>query len=127
MPSPDKRGLVILIGAGASYDCSEIPAQVDPHQRLQAPGERLPLVADLFRPNEQLDAFPVVRSMAGDLRYEMGDGASSVEKHLRALVHHRLPSFRRAARLVPLYPQARLASLSADWESYSENYARLVW
>lgn len=87
--------LIVILGAGASYNCVELPSKAFPAPRLPLSpitevdeGFRPPLTVDLFEPkpkfNEILDRYPKVASLSEEIRARIRK-EESLEKILREM------------------------------------------
>jgi hypothetical protein len=112
--------IVVVTGAGASYDCVSEPAGPPP-----------PLTKDLFAERYAviLDRYPLVRQAAGDIRNAMrqtGEDAIALEDFLRErMAASSSPYTQRRYRQVPLYLQEVLSSASR-YTAEPDNYNVLV-
>lgn len=104
--------LVVVIGAGASYDC------VDPLEASADPDFKPPLTTDLFdnRPKfaEVLGRYPVVRSLSGEIRKQIRNG-ESLETLLHNQMNSPLPAFRKQFHQVPFYLQEIIYQCSVHY------------
>src|SRR5262245_19697098 len=94
--------LIVLLGAGASFDCSQDPP-------LDT-GWRPPLVTQLFDERDEftsiLGRYQDAQSLAPDLRVAVRAGAGSLEDYLREhVVNATSPYDQRRFRSIPLYLQ----------------------
>src|SRR5213592_520388 len=104
--------LVILLGAGASYDC------VDTERNLVEPGWRPPLVNQLFDArstfDEILNRYPGARALADQIRTALQQ-QKPLEELLRDMVGGPTLALRRGIWEVPLYLQELLGEVSARY------------
>src|SRR5437870_2145219 len=105
--------LVVLLGAGASYDCAdEIGADL-------TPGYQPPLVYDLFarRPTFDviLNKYPGARARADEIRTAVIKRGTGLEDLLRRMAVSSSLSLRRTIWEVPLYLQELLGEISLNW------------
>ena len=105
------RRLVVIIGAGASYDCASELVDKDP--RLQPP-----LVKDLFSTGFAgiLHRYPLAQAAAADIRRAIepvSENAVPLERYLREQMRDATDSYtRRRYRQIPLYLQDVLFTVS---------------
>jgi hypothetical protein len=121
------RQLVVIVGAGASWDCA------DPDKRL--PFEfRPPVVRELFDRTYQqvLDRYPITLDVAADLRPLLADPspdapALKLEDYLRDRLRDSPHLHRRTQYWsVPLYLQELLLQCSQNYTTQPDNFNRLV-
>jgi hypothetical protein len=122
------RNLVVITGAGASYDCAS--EMVDKTQR------RPPLVKDLFGTDfaDILLQYPLAQAAATDIRRAIGPGAESaiqLEDFLREQMRDAESTYaQRRYKQIPLYLQHVLFEVSkTDGSGYTrdvDNYNALV-
>jgi hypothetical protein len=115
----DTPYMLVLVGAGASYDCDDLG---------RGTADDMPLVKDLFDWNNVLNVYRRVATMAPALRAATGGDAptASVEEYLRRILRSGKEFEQAQAREVPLYLQHRIAQLSDAWLHHSGNFAILV-
>lgn len=109
------KNLVVLVGAGASYDC-----HVKDFARTANAGYRPPLTSELFSPRPEfqllLNDYPLIQPDAaaflGRLRR---DSTSSIEKYLRELEERTAPIFRQRSLLLGLYLQRLFHTVSNSY------------
>ena len=114
--------LIVVIGAGASYDCAS--GRVEP-----VAGWRPPLVKELFeqRFSEILHEYPLAEQIAPDIRIAVESGAVGLEAYLRdQLRRSPYPQLRRRYQAVPLYLQHLLWEAGRSYARHPDNYDRLV-
>jgi hypothetical protein len=123
------RALVVITGAGASYDC------VSSHV-LRRTEYRPPLVVELFAGvpaayAEILHEYPLAEAAAADIRPQLDAGAVAIEQFLRERLRDSSdPYARRRYLAVPLYLQHLLFQISkTDGSGYTrhpDHYDALV-
>jgi hypothetical protein len=127
-----KRQLIVVIGAGASFDCA--------HTNTRPIGDLLPppLVADLFQPNHMklLDEYPLAHAAATDIlgiKHEVANHSGekrptfNLEKYLRTQLKEAAdPHVREQFWTLPYYFQHLLLNRSREFAPHVENYVRLV-
>jgi hypothetical protein len=123
------RRLVVIIGAGASFDCaSEL---VNKRPELQPP-----LVKDLFAPRlaEFLDRYPLAQAAAADIRRAIApesENAVPLERYLREGLRDSEDMYaQRRYRQVPLYLQdvflAASVTSGRGFTTEPDNYNALI-
>jgi len=114
--------LVVVIGAGASYDCL-LP------DSTQTPEYRPPLAKDLFSPNfkDILRRYPGAQRCSGEIRALMSTTGISLEQALRKLADDAKPHIKRNFRGVPLYLRELLGRVQENYITHGSNaFDRLV-
>jgi hypothetical protein len=114
-------GLVVFVGAGASFDCSSVG------QRYA--DWRPPLVTDLFddRFAQCLAHYPLAQTAASGLRPALEAGPVQLEDHLRDYLRDSVFEHRRRQYWeIPLYLQDVLAGCSHSFSGDTDGYHRLV-
>jgi hypothetical protein len=116
------RHLLVVVGAGASFDCASF--------RVRRNGDlRPPLVTELFgeRFASILEEYPLAQQVAPAVRRTIGDGSIALEQYLREeLRDSPYPHLRRRYRAVPLYLQHLLWEVSFGYTDHPDNYDLLI-
>lgn len=121
--------LVVIIGAGASFDCSS------PSVELRSLSWRPPLVTQLFETRGQfaevLHDYPLAEAAAADIRPVIASNAVAIEQFLRErLRDSNDPYARRRFRQVPLYLQDLLLRAGrtngSGYTRHPDNYDALI-
>jgi hypothetical protein len=121
------KQLIVILGAGASYDCVSDPGNPR-HNHLLRP----PLVRDLFGENYRaiLDKYPLAQAAAAGLwpHIAAGDQAEvSLEDYLRKeLLESEAPHLRAQYWAVPLYLQDLLHACGLEYTKHPDAFDRLV-
>ena len=117
--------IVVLVGAGASYDCASPTVAVNNSWRP-------PLVKDLFstRLSVVLNQYPLVQAAAADIRRVTApdaEDAVQLEQFLRETMRaSRSPYTQRRYAQVPLYLQPVMHTVSTNFTSEPDNYNALL-
>jgi hypothetical protein len=115
-------GIVIFVGAGASFDCCS-------RRVADQASWRAPLVTELFaeRFARVLSNYPLAQTAAARLRPLMNEGSVALEDHLRSFLRDSPEEHRRKQYWeIPLYLQDLLASCSEDYALELDAYDRLI-
>lgn len=116
---------VVLVGAGASFDCASLAAPVDDRWRP-------PLTKDLFsgfhRPEfaSILTKYPGAVVLAPDLAEKAKKSTFSLEAELRRLTDHSDPRIQAHCMDVPRYLEDLLSQVSHQYTAVPGAYLRLV-
>jgi hypothetical protein len=115
--------LIVITGAGASYDSTGI----EPRNLDWQP----PLVKDLFAERTAfhpiLGLYPDAQTLAPDLRVATRTGSVGLETYLRDHVLRSASAYdRRRYRAIPLYLQHLLHDVSEHYTTHPVNYDRLI-
>ena len=115
--------LIVITGAGASYDSTGI----EPRDLNWQP----PLVKELFAERAAfhpiLDFYPDAQTLAPDLRVATRTGSVGLETYLRDQVLRSPSAYdRRRYRAIPLYLQHLLHEVSEHYTTHPVNYDRLI-
>jgi hypothetical protein len=119
--------LVVIIGAGASHDCSGLT--------LRKLAWRPPLVTELFEPRYEfartLHEYPLAEAAAADIRPAIQSGAIAIEQFLRERLRESGDQYaRRRFRQVPLYLQELLHNAGRTngrgFTQHPDNYDALI-
>lgn len=122
------RTLVVITGAGASYDCSS-------NHVVVRDDFRPPLVVQLFaglpRYAEILHEYPLAEAAAADIRPALASGSVAVEQFLRERLRESDDTYaQRRYRWVPLYLQHLLHAISrtngTGFTQHPDHYDTLV-
>lgn len=119
------RELLVVLGAGASYDCANEASICDA-------AHRPPLARELFhvasRPAfwEVLRQYPGAMALAPDLAELSLQSAVSIEDELRKLASHSDSLTRQHFEDIPRYLSSLLTSVSKKYASMPGSYVRLV-
>jgi hypothetical protein len=114
--------LIVVLGAGASYDCAS--TNVNPDLSM-----RPPLVKDLFdtRFQDILHEYPLAEQVAPDVRVALQGGAIALEAFLREeLRDSPYPHLRSSYLALPLYLQHLFWQVGDSYALQPDNYDRLV-
>jgi hypothetical protein len=116
------RQLIVVLGAGASFDCAgPLVGRND--------GRRPPLVTELFdeRFADILHEYPLAEQVAPDIRIAVGSGQLALEAYLRdELRNSEYEHLRRRYFAIPLYLQHLSFEVSHSFTSHPDNYDRLI-
>ncbi len=121
------RQLIVILGAGASYDCVSDRDNV----RLAKP-YMPPLVEGLFddRYHQILDKYALAQAVAAEVRPKLAQGSEAalrLEDYLREKLRQSDAQHRRAQYWsVPLYLQELFLEASWQYTQYPDNFDRLV-
>jgi hypothetical protein len=120
--------LIVLLGAGASYDCASDNVEKDLRRRP-------PLTSELFRRDfsEILNRYPLAEAAAADIEPGLAAKPVALETYLRETLRDSTHLHRRLQfRAVPLYLQDLFFEISA-WDPpmrgytiHPDNYNRLI-
>jgi hypothetical protein len=96
--------LLVILGAGASYDSVNVHTAYEEFEWLDANGRRPPLADEIFGSREDLakyaDRYPQARGLIVELRAGLARGGGSLEQQL-AIVQERAATHPRdASRLM---------------------------
>jgi hypothetical protein len=119
---PGDRQLLVVLGAGASYDCASL--HVRPHEEM-----RPPLVKELFdqRFADVLNEYPLAEQISPDIRIAVSSGAVGLEAYLRHELHEsEFAHLRRRYQAIPLYLQHLLWQVGRRYARHPDNYDRLI-
>jgi hypothetical protein len=117
--------LVVILGAGASFDCAS-------HRVLRSEAWKPPLTGELFQRRETflrlLDANPLASAAASVIRVQVeGSDAFSIEEHLRETLR---PSearhIRRQYTAIPYYLRDLLSNVSTKYTTQPDRYYMLL-
>lgn len=114
--------LLVVLGAGASYDCAS-------DQVIRTPGLKPPLAVELFhtRFSAILNRYPFAQQLAPDIRVAINSGAVALETYLRdELRDSTHDHLRRRYPAIPLYLQHLLWEVSNQYTDHPDNYDRLL-
>jgi hypothetical protein len=124
----DMARLLVIVGAGASFDCASDKVFKDPDLRP-------PLVTELFASRLEfssvLRSYPLAQAAAADIRPTIESGSVAIEEFLRERLCNSNDTYaRRRYRQVPLYLQELLHRVSntrgSGYTSHPDNYDALL-